>query len=359
MHLREVELGDLHALASEWDALAAQAASPFLTTAWLTCWGRAFATRDTRALVLESDGRLLAGGCFVDDRRGGLASAANSHSNDWDIVALDDEARGHFWEALAVLRLRRLTAALLPDGGVAAAATLRALKGAHYRTAEQALPPSPWMELPSSLDELLRARSRNLRSQVGRRRRALEREGSVTLRTTMGGPALEPDLESFLAVEASGWKGASGTAITASASTETMYRSFAEVAARLGWLRLYLLELDGEPIAADYGCAFAGCGYLIKTGFREDFGHLAPGLVLRAEVVRASMEEGLWAYDFLGGPDPYKLRWTDELRGRATIRAFRGVRSAPSFLWWRGVRPALKAGHDRVRRLRGHAVEGP
>lgn len=351
MHLTEIGLGDLEALAPEWDALAARAGNPFLTTAWLACWARAFAAGDISAFALKDDGRLLAGGCFMADGRGGLASAANSHSNDWDVVAVDDGARAGFWDGLAGLRSGRLTAALLPDGARAATA-LSSLKRAGYRAVEQELPPSPWMSLPGSLDELLRSRSRNLRSQVGRRRRALEREGALTFRVTTGGAELERDLESFLAVEASGWKGETGTAIAASGPTNSLYRGFAELAAREGWLRLYLLELDGEPIAGDYGCAFAGCGYLLKTGFREDRGHLAPGLVLRAEVVRASIEEGLRRYDFLGGPDPYKLRWTDELRERTTLRAFMGARAAPSYLWWRALRPSLKAGRDRVQRLR-------
>lgn len=355
MQLREIGLGDLEALASEWDALAAQAASPFLTTAWLASWARAFAADDFSAFVLEDDGRLLAGGCFVTDGRDGLTSSANSHSNDWDVVAVDDGARACLWDGLAALRSRRLTAALLPDGAQAAAAR-DSLRRAGYRAVEQELPPSPWMRLPGSLDELLRSRSRNLRSQVGRRRRALEREGALTFRATTGGAELERDLESFLAVEGSGWKGETGTAIAASPPTDSLYRGFAELAAREGWLRLYLLELDGEPIAGDYGCAFAGCGYLLKTGFREDYGHLAPGLVLRAEVVRASIEEGLQRYDFLGGPDPYKLRWTDDLRDRATLRAFRGARATPSYLWWRALRPSLKAGRDRVQRLRERDV---
>ena len=63
-------------------------------------------------------------------------------------------------------------------------------------------------------------------------------------------------------------------------------------------------------------------------------------------------EEGLQRYDFLGGPDLYKLRWTDDLRERATLRAFMGARATPSYLWWRALRPSLKAGRERVRRLR-------
>ncbi len=84
-------------------------------------------------------------------------------------------------------------------------------------------------------------------------------------------------------------------------------------------------------------------------------GRLAPGLVLRAEVIRASIDEGLKRYDFLGGPDPYKLRWTEQLRPKSTLHVFRGGRMLPAYAWWSTLRPAAKAGRTALRaRLRRH-----
>jgi CelD/BcsL family acetyltransferase involved in cellulose biosynthesis len=349
MRLAETDLAGLQARAPEWNELAARASNPFMTAAWLTCWTRAFSDGDARVLVLEDEDRLIAGGCFLGGRTGALAAAANVHSGDWDVVAVDDDARRRLWAEIAARGPTRITAGPLPESGDSVAAARRSLADAGYRVVEQRLPASPCMALPRSLDELLRGRSRNLRSQIGRRRRALDREGTVEFRMTSS-LDYERDLERVFAVEASGWKGRSKTAMAATPATDKLYREFAERAAREGWLRLYLLEVDGETIAVDYGCALGGCGYLLKTGFREDYGHLAPGLVLRSEVLRASIEEGLDRYDFLGGPDPYKTRWTDQLRGRITLHAFRGFRAAPSLAWWSVLRPTLKGVRTRVSR---------
>jgi CelD/BcsL family acetyltransferase involved in cellulose biosynthesis len=207
------------------------------------------------------------------------------------------------------------------------------------------------MELPGSFEELLAGRSRNLRSQVGRRRRNLEKEGELALREVRGGETLERDLEAFFALEAAGWKGetGTGTAIASDPALLALYGGFARDAAERGWLRLYLLELDGRPIAADYGCAYEGTGFLIKTAFDEELGRLAPGLVLRAAVLEASIEEGLGRYDFLGGPDSYKTRWTERLRERVTVRAWRGAGAAIPHAWRSRVRPALKRARDSAR----------
>jgi CelD/BcsL family acetyltransferase involved in cellulose biosynthesis len=201
------------------------------------------------------------------------------------------------------------------------------------------------------LEALLATRSRNLRSQVGRRRRGLESEGELTFRQLRGGEGLDRDLDDFFALEAAGWKGkgGTGTAIATDPALVDLYRGFAGSMAASGRLRLYMLELDGKLIAADYGCVLASCGYLVKTAFDEDLGRLAPGLVLRAEALRASIEEGLDRYDFLGGPDSYKMRWTDEVRPRCTLRAFRGLGSAPAYAWRASLRPALKSAREGLR----------
>jgi CelD/BcsL family acetyltransferase involved in cellulose biosynthesis len=88
-------------------------------------------------------------------------------------------------------------------------------------------------------------------------------------------------------------------------------------------LRLRLLELDGQLLAGDLSCVFENTEFLVKTGYDERFSRLSPGLVLRAEALRAAIDEGLSRYDFLGGPDPYKVRWGAVLRPRLMLDAYR------------------------------------
>ena len=134
--------------------------------------------------------------------------------------------------------------------------------------------------------------------------------------------------------------------------TERLYTDFARAAAAAGWLRLQLLELDGVLVAADLNCRFAGGTFLLKTGFDERYAKFSPGLVLRGEVLRAAIEEGSGFYDFLGGPDGYKLRWTPELRPRVALKGYRGA-WRPLATYQSRLRPLLKAGILAARTLRG------
>jgi CelD/BcsL family acetyltransferase involved in cellulose biosynthesis len=347
-------LGDPQELAhaGDWNALAAVTGSPFLTVEWLTAWWRAFGSGRFTCLVLrDARGSLRAGACCRRLRGDRLAAAANAHTGDWDVVATDPQARRALWQALA-----GLGAGAVHLAGIRSRASLdeadQELRNGGYSTARATGVRSPYLELPATWEELLASLSRNHRSQLGRRRRGMEREGRLVFRTTAGGDEeLERDLAAFLRVESSGWKSGAGTAIVSDPRTERLYTDFAKAAAAAGWLRLHLLELDGVAVAVDLDCAFAGGMFLVKTGFDERYGRFSPGLVLRGEVLRAAVEEGATFYDFLGRPDSYKLRWTTELRPRATIRAYRGAHR-PLALYAR-LRPVLKAGVVRARELKG------
>lgn len=349
MGLLEIDRATFDSLAPQWDGLAERVGNPFLTAAWLGAWWDAFAPDDGMALAMQADdGSLLAGACFRAGGKG-LQAMSNAHTNDWGAVAIDADAAKLYWSQVAARSGRRLVLERLPLAPDLAGSARESIESAGFGVVAEAGEASPWMDLPGSLEELLAGRSRNLRSQVGRRKRALEKQGKLEFRTIRDEDGLDGVLGELLRLEGAGWKGDAGTAILADRATEALYRGFATVAARKGILRVYVLELDGRLIAGDYGCVYGGCGYLIKTAFDEEMGRYAPGLVLRAEVLRASIDEGLKRYDFLGGPDAYKLRWTEDLRERVTLRAFRGLGSAPARIWWSAARPALKRVHNAVR----------
>lgn len=320
--------------------LGARSGSPFMTREWLRAWWEAFGGGDPLTLTVRRDGEVVAG-AFCRRSGGGafVTAPANSHSGDWDVFAVDEPARAEAWRALSRLRPLRARFAFVPEWTGSADTAARAMAETGYRVVRERGPLSPFMRLPASRDELMRAVSRNLRSQVSRRRHALEREGRLALRTSRTEAEVARDLDVFLAIEASGWKGRQGTAIAADRRTERLYRSYAIATASTGTGRLHLLELDDVPIAGDLEIVQDGVAFLLKTGYEERWGRLSPGLVLRADVLGSAIEEGLRGYDFLGGPDGYKMRWTADVRARVTLFAYR----EPAGYWYRAsVRPRLK-----------------
>jgi len=338
---------DFAALEDAWNEVALKARTPFVTHEWARAWWHAFAEDDGIAVVLQgADGAFLAGAVLCRSSRGRIRAAANEYSEDWDLVAADDASRRSLLQGIASLRGRQLVLSALSDASPSAELAPETLREAGYRVAVTSEQRSPYLELPGTWDELLATVSRNQRSKVRRYMRHLEREGKPVFRTTVAGD-LDSDLERFLDLEASGWKGKAGTAIRQDSRAVKLYTEFAHAAAARGWLRIHLLELDGVTIAAGYGCVMRDAAFLLKSGFDERYSRLAPGAVLRAEAIRGAIEEGLNRFEFLGAADPHKLHWGAELQDRLLVRGYRGT-ALPAYIYRHKLRPGARRLRDRI-----------
>ena len=97
-------------------------------------------------------------------------------------------------------------------------------------------------------------------------------------------------------------------------------------------------------IAGQLAVFLGGEGFGLKMGFDESYRDLGPGSVIIAETFREAIEEGLRGMDLLGDADPYKMRWTDQVRPRQRLRVVRGTPgkgrrarleiAAPIRGWW-------------------------
>ena len=345
-----------------WDRLAATYPSPFLTHAWLTAWAQVSPQHLFCATLVSPAGELLAG-ALLRRAPGGLASGADESGGDWDVVAAHDAARRALWEEIAGLAPARLHLTQMRVDSPETTLACQVLASRGYGILPSVREEScPYVVLPASFEELLATRSSSTRREYRRRWRDLNRAGQVSIRTTTAGPNLERDWARFLHVEASGWKGKTRTAIITRPDAKAFYDQVVRDTAERGWLRLTLLELDGAVVGGQLAFSFGGEAFLIKTGFDESYASLGPGAAIQAEVLREAVEEGLRGADLLGAADPYKMRWTDQLRPRQRLRVFRG---SPGRLaqrtWCSLLHPGLVALRDRAReddRLRQRLEQG-
>ena len=140
-------------------------------------------------------------------------------------------------------------------------------------TSDKAAAQSPW----------LAGTRPKFRSHLRRAKRQLEEQGTLALKHYN---AADPEaLEKFYALEASGWKGAEGTAIKCDPCTRQFYDAVAQAAARDGYLSLDFLELSGKPIAGHFGFNLRGRYFLAKAGYDEAFRRHGPGQLLVNEIL--------------------------------------------------------------------------
>jgi CelD/BcsL family acetyltransferase involved in cellulose biosynthesis len=159
------------------------------------------------------------------------------------------------------------------------------------------------------------------RSHLRRAKRQLEEQGTLELKHYH---EADPDaLAKFYALEASGWKGAEGTAITCDAHTRQFYDAVAHAAARDGYLSLDFLELNGKPIAGHFGFNLRGRYFLAKAGYDEAFRRHGPGQLLVNEILSQTRQRGLHEFDFVGPATWDESRWASARRNNYRVFIFR------------------------------------
>jgi CelD/BcsL family acetyltransferase involved in cellulose biosynthesis len=199
---------------------------------------------------------------------------------------------------------------------------------------------SPTLRLPGSWEEYLAGRSANFRQQLRRREEALSREGDVALR--LADPAtLEGDMDALFALHRARWGGAGSDF-----DDTPFHRELAREALGRGWLRLWLLELDGSPIAAWHGFRVGSIASYYQAGRDPTYERLSVGFVLLAHSIRSAIGEGANEYRFGRGDEAFKSRFTGDDPRLETVALTRGTAGAAAY---RSARLARAVRH-RVRR---------
>ncbi len=89
---------------------------------------------------------------------------------------------------------------------------------------------------------------------------------------------------------------------------EAFFRRMASVVAGEDILRLFLMEMDGQPVAASLCFDYDNVRMLYNSGHDPEYRYYSVGLLLHALCLKDALERGYRHFDFLRGNEPYKYR---------------------------------------------------
>jgi hypothetical protein len=118
--------------------------------------------------------------------------------------------------------------------------------------------------------------------------RAVGRSGALTFRRSRGAAAAEA-LEAFLALEAAGWKGKSGTAIACDPDHARYVRRLVQLFAEADGVLIDALLLDGKTLAMGLLIESAGRRHFLKIAYDEAEARHSPGRLLTVAMLRADL----------------------------------------------------------------------
>jgi len=129
------------------------------------------------------------------------------------------------------------------------------------------------------------AMSSQLRRQLRRNERRLREQGMVPISVGPGGDIGE-EIERFLELEASGWKGREGGALAASPANLVFARTVLREAHRRGRLQMVGLDCGDRPVARRCSLLAADGSYAFKTAYDESYAAYSPGVLAEALSLR-------------------------------------------------------------------------
>lgn len=251
------------------------------------------------------------------------AGAANSHTPRYDLLG----EPGHelpeiLLEMMEALHVDMLEFAYLSpssrllSGLMANPSKLRF----HTTTCEIA----PYVDTTGEWDAYWSSRGKRTRQGWKRlERRLMEKEGARFACLT-DWREIEPVWKKILAIEASGWKGRAGSAILQNRDTLNFYTSLARHWSEKGWLRLFVLYHEDQPIAFELSALYKGILHWFKSGYLESFSRFGPGQVLRIQVLRwAFAREDVQIFDMFGPETEAKRKWATGRERLLTLKIFR------------------------------------
>ncbi len=188
------------------------------------------------------------------------------------------------------------------------------LRAAGYRVEDHAAHGNWYLPVQGDWAHYLASLSSKMRSNIKRMGKKLDELGART--EIVSAPEdVDRAVDAYEAVYAKSWK--------RTEPVTSFIRGLAHTCAEAGWLRLGLVWLDGEPVAAQFWIVSDGRAAIYKVAYDEQHKALSPGTVLTAQMMRMAIEtERVGEVDYLVGDDAYKRLWMTHRRERRGLVAY-------------------------------------
>ncbi len=349
-----------------WDALAVARGRPYCAPGWLLPWFDHVASPGAGlrlAVGLDGDEVVAVAPFFAVRRLGGLewlrplGRGISSETEPLVAAGREREAAPLLAGLLARSRPAVVTFEAIRRDSPWPQLLAGSWPGGRGRLHRVGTIPAPVVEAPPDGRGWLASRSRNFRSQVGRRRRRLEEAGARFERID-DADGIRAALPDFARLHRARWAWRGGSSLL-DAATERMLADAAGELAAGGRMWLWVIRADGRTVASTLFLSAGDAATYWLGGHDDEWAALAPGFQVLVAAVEDAFARGIGRIDLGAGEQHYKHRLADRAdvlqyatlapRGR-TFPAACGALAAQA-----GVRAAGRAQRRARRELAGYA----
>lgn len=198
----------------------------------------------------------------------------------------------------------------------------------------------PYIELAGhSWESYEQTLSANMRYNLRRRAKQAFQQLKASVARVESAQQIAPMLDEILALHARRWQARGGSDGFCGERIRAFHHSVAHRLYERGWLRLYLLSIDGRAVAGIYGMEYGDTFSFYQSGFDPAWDRNSVGMVLMRETVAEAIARDITVYDFLHGTEEYKYKWTaTEKRTRSLLVHTRAALMPRLYFWLKALR---------------------
>jgi CelD/BcsL family acetyltransferase involved in cellulose biosynthesis len=322
----------------------------FLTWEWLFTWWKHFSAGSKLAIVTAREGEDLIAvaplslapprlGYLSPFRSFELLGSGSVGSDYLDVIV----KRGSEREALVPLcdhlRAKKLSLDLRQLKQFSMSAELATLlaKRRGWSVVETKTEICPFITLTGqSWQSYLSSLGSKHRYNFQRRLKNLDKQFAVRFEPARTEEERREALSILIALHHMRWQDRGGSDGLHNSALLSFHEEFSRLALERGWLRLFVLRLDGKPAAALYGFRYGRVFYFFQSGFDPLYAKHSVGLVAMGLAIRSALEEGAEEYDLLHGNEDYKFQWARQTRDLFRLEIY------PTNAWGRIHRRAVE-----------------
>ena len=167
-----------------------------------------------------------------------------------------------------------------------------------------------------------RGKSQRFRKTMRNVINRFEKLGKVSIEHHRQPENLDKVLSDLFAISGKSWKNKIGMDMTSLESIQGFFRDLSIVLRKQGTLDIWLLKLDGKPVAMEYALIDQYKVWAIRADFDEGFKQFSPGTYLNYMILVNFFNTDFLEYDMGPGSNQYKLRWATEQHGMRDCKLY-------------------------------------
>ena len=335
---RITDVVGLHALRAEWTELLQSSASDcvFLTWEWLSTWWKHLGAGRGLDLLAVRTGDELIGlaplmvspprpGRLVPCRTRQFLGSGSVGSDYLDVIVKPGREK----QALGALAAQLAGDGLMLDlarvnrRSAIASFLARDLERLGWRVSDQPGDVCPFIDLTGhTWSSYLASLDGRHRYNVKHRLDRLVKQRAMRFELVESEERRRDALARLIALHTQRWSARGGSTALHAPSLVAFHEEFSRLALERGWLRLFVMHLAGEPVAALYGLRYRRAFCFYQTGFNPAHRRDGVGQVTVGLTIKHAIEEGCGEYDMLHGDEPYKFDWASQVRELERIELY-------------------------------------